>query len=103
VNGATLRVGMQRAEIDRKFAETCAERVEASNASWMLRTGEGAAQPCPERRSAIGSRRSPAGRSWRVRLAFAVAAHRRAAKQLVVSGSMRYDHLEAKQAFEIEE
>jgi hypothetical protein len=32
-----------------------------------------------------------------------VAAHRGAAKQLVVGGSMRYDHLKAKQAFEIEE
>ena len=56
----------------------------------MPRTDEGAAQ-------------RPAGRLWRVRLAFAVAAHRGAAKRLVVSGSMRYDHLEAKQAFEIEE
>ena len=39
MNGATLCVGMHRAEIDRKFdaivafAETCAEPVEASSAS----------------------------------------------------------------------
>ena len=44
------------------FAETCAKQVEASSASWMLRTGEGAAQ-------------RPAARLWHVRLAFAVAAH----------------------------
>jgi hypothetical protein len=82
---------MHKWEIDRKFdeivafAETCAERVEASNASSTRRWSA-----------------TPAGRLWRVRLEFAVAAQRGAAKQLVVSGSMRYDHPAAKQAFEIE-
>jgi len=70
VNGATLRVGMRRVEIERKFDETCAEprRSIVAFAEPVLSAAEGSSGFLDTPVKRYSSR-------MYVRLAFAVAAH----------------------------